>query len=99
MGGSGTRAPVGLIGHRPACRVRALRVRDQATLLRPLEASPMSSAETAAPVDVVGTKPADAKEFTFRSVVVAIAVAAVIGASYPYVVLKLGFGPNSSVVS
>ena len=27
------------------------------------------------------------------------AVAAVMGASYPYIVLKLGFGPNVSVVA
>ena len=43
--------------------------------------------------------PAGARELTFRSIVVAIVVAAVIGGSYPYVVLKLGFGPNISVVS
>jgi len=59
----------------------------------------MSTAETAAPVDIVPEKPADAREFTLRSVLVAIVVAAVIGGSYPYVVLKLGFGPNISVVS
>lgn len=44
-------------------------------------------------------KPAHIREFTLRSVVVAVVVAAVIGASYPYIVLKLGFGPNISVVS
>jgi uncharacterized oligopeptide transporter (OPT) family protein len=44
-------------------------------------------------------KPPGTREFTVRSVLVAIAVAAVIGGSYPYVVLKLGFGPNISVVS
>ena len=43
--------------------------------------------------------PAGAKELTFRSLLVAMVVAAVIGGSYPYVVLKLGFGPNISVVS
>ena len=59
----------------------------------------MSSAESAAPVDILPVKPADAREFTLRSVLVAIVVAAVIGGSYPYVVLKLGFGPNISVVS
>lgn len=46
-----------------------------------------------------GTKPADAREFTLRAVIVAMLVAAVIGGSYPYVVMKLGFGPNISVVS
>src|SRR5262245_911028 len=45
------------------------------------------------------TLPAGAKELTFRSLLVAMGVAAVIGGSYPYVVLKLGFGPNISVVS
>jgi uncharacterized oligopeptide transporter (OPT) family protein len=44
-------------------------------------------------------KPADAREFTVRAVIVSMLVAALIGASYPYVVLKLGFGPNISVVS
>jgi uncharacterized oligopeptide transporter (OPT) family protein len=44
-------------------------------------------------------KPPDAREFTLRSVLTAIVVAAVIGGSYPYIVLKLGFGPNISVVS
>jgi uncharacterized oligopeptide transporter (OPT) family protein len=44
-------------------------------------------------------KPAGAREFTPRAVIVALLVAAVIGGSYPYVVMKLGFGPNISVVS
>jgi uncharacterized oligopeptide transporter (OPT) family protein len=44
-------------------------------------------------------KPPGTREFTIRSIVVAVLVAAVIGGSYPYVVLKLGFGPNISVVS
>jgi uncharacterized oligopeptide transporter (OPT) family protein len=47
----------------------------------------------------VGTKPPGAKEFTTRAVVVGMLVAVVMGASYPYVVLKLGFGPNVSVVA
>ena len=57
---------------------------------------PISAAENigASPV-----KPPDAREFTLRTVVVAIVVAAVIGGSYPYVVMKLGFGPNIAVVS
>jgi uncharacterized oligopeptide transporter (OPT) family protein len=38
-------------------------------------------------------------ELTIRSVVVGIVVAAIIGSAYPYCVLKLGFGPNLSVVS
>jgi uncharacterized oligopeptide transporter (OPT) family protein len=47
--------------------------------------------------DVV--KPPGTREFTPRAVIAAIAVAAVMGASYPYIVLKLGFGPNVSVVA
>jgi putative OPT family oligopeptide transporter len=46
-----------------------------------------------------GVKPPGVREFTVRSVLTGILVAAVIGGSYPYVVLKLGFGPNISVVS
>lgn len=44
-------------------------------------------------------KPANVREFSPRAVIVGMLVAAVIGASYPYVVMKLGFGPNISVVS
>ena len=57
-------------------------------------AAPAVSEAQAAPL-----KPPHIREFTIRSVLVAIVVAAVIGASYPYIVLKLGFGPNISVVS
>ena len=39
------------------------------------------------------------REFTLRAVLVALLVAVIIGGSYPYVVLKLGFGPNIAVVS
>jgi uncharacterized oligopeptide transporter (OPT) family protein len=53
----------------------------------------------AAPDHAAPLKPPGTREFTLRSVFVAILVAAVIGGSYPYVVLKLGFGPNISVVS
>ncbi len=44
-------------------------------------------------------KPPGTREFTGRAVVAGMAVAAVMGAAYPYVVLKLGFGPNVSVVA
>jgi len=44
-------------------------------------------------------KPAGLKEFTPRAIICGLVVAAVMGASYPYVVLKLGFGPNVSVVA
>src|SRR5438046_9253445 len=38
-------------------------------------------------------------ELTTRSIIVGLVVAAIIGSAYPYIVLKLGFGPNLSVVS
>src|SRR4026207_597264 len=44
-------------------------------------------------------RPPGRRAFTPRSVAVGLLVALVIGASYPYVVLKFGFGPNISVVS
>src|SRR6185312_3007379 len=44
-------------------------------------------------------KPPEIRELTVRSVVCGLIVAAIMGASYPYIVLKLGFGPNVSVVS
>src|SRR5215467_13557343 len=44
-------------------------------------------------------KPPDIREFSPRSIAVGLFVALIIGASYPYVVLKFGFGPNISVVS
>jgi putative OPT family oligopeptide transporter len=45
------------------------------------------------------TAAAPAPELTVRSVIVGLIVAMVIGSAYPYCVLKLGFGPNLSVVS
>jgi uncharacterized oligopeptide transporter (OPT) family protein len=44
-------------------------------------------------------KPAGLRELTPRSVLVGLLVAGVMGAAYPYMVLKFGFGPNISVVS
>src|SRR6266571_5492414 len=44
-------------------------------------------------------KPADVRELSARAILCGFAVAAVMGASYPYIVLKLGFGPNVSVVA
>jgi len=44
-------------------------------------------------------KPADAREWSIRAVIVGVVVAAIMGGSYPYIVLKLGFGPNVSVVA
>ena len=39
------------------------------------------------------------REVTWQAVVSAVVVAAIVSAAYPYVVLKLGMGPNISVVS
>src|SRR5271169_6226579 len=44
-------------------------------------------------------RPPKGKEFTIRALICAMIVAAIIGGSYPYIVMKLGFGPNISVVS
>src|SRR5262245_26377005 len=44
-------------------------------------------------------KPAAVRALTLRAIICGLAVAAVMGASYPYIVLKLGFGPNVSVVA
>src|SRR6266540_3271014 len=44
-------------------------------------------------------KPAGTSEFTVRAVIAGALVAVVMGASFPYIVLKLGFGPNVSVVA
>jgi uncharacterized oligopeptide transporter (OPT) family protein len=44
-------------------------------------------------------RPPGAREFTMRAVMAGMLVAVVMGASYPYIVLKLGFGPNVSVVA
>lgn len=38
-------------------------------------------------------------ELTAKSIIAGLLVAAIMGASYPYMVLKLGFGPNVSVVA
>jgi uncharacterized oligopeptide transporter (OPT) family protein len=39
------------------------------------------------------------RELSLRALLTAVAVALIMGAAYPYVVLKLGYGPNISVVS
>src|SRR5438477_11113912 len=44
-------------------------------------------------------KPRNLREFSPRAILCGLFVAALMGASYPYVVLKLGFGPNVSVVA
>jgi putative OPT family oligopeptide transporter len=45
------------------------------------------------------SKTAGGPELSARAIIVGLFVAMVIGAAYPYCVLKLGFGPNLSVVS
>src|SRR5258708_27227330 len=45
------------------------------------------------------TATTSAPELTVRSIIVGLIVAVIIGSGYPYSVLKLGFGPNLSVVS
>jgi uncharacterized oligopeptide transporter (OPT) family protein len=44
-------------------------------------------------------KPVGLRELTPRAILCGLGVAVIMGASYPYMVLKLGFGPNVSVVS
>src|ERR1700730_15221371 len=57
------------------------------------------SADSQSAEPAAAMKPAGKPEFSIRAVVCACLVATVIGGSYPYLVLKLGFGPNISVVS
>jgi uncharacterized oligopeptide transporter (OPT) family protein len=61
--------------------------------------NPTSSAANAPPGAQAPLRPPGAREFTLRAVIVSVIIAAIIGISYPYVVLKLGFGPRMSVVS
>src|SRR5438094_7183088 len=48
---------------------------------------------------VIPLKPAGIRELSPRAIICDLAVAAVMGASYPYIVLKLSFGPNVSVIA
>jgi len=64
----------------------------------------MSSSVANAPAqpahgEVAGIRPPGIREMTPRALLASLGVAAIMGASYPYIVLKLGFGPNVSVVS
>jgi putative OPT family oligopeptide transporter len=45
------------------------------------------------------TQTKSAPELTPRAIIIGLVVALIIGSAYPYCVLKLGFGPNLSVVS
>src|SRR5207249_11161801 len=51
------------------------------------------------PSPLARPKPEGLREFSPRAILCGLVVAALMGASYPYVVLKLGFGPNVSVVA
>jgi uncharacterized oligopeptide transporter (OPT) family protein len=59
------------------------------------------SHDPAAPPDLPAPtpKPAGLRELSPRAIACGLVVAAVMGASYPYIVLKVGFGPNVSVVA
>jgi uncharacterized oligopeptide transporter (OPT) family protein len=59
----------------------------------------MSDSSSSDSIPGIVAKPPGTREFTIRAVIAGIVVAAIMGASYPYVVLKLGFGPNVSVVA
>jgi uncharacterized oligopeptide transporter (OPT) family protein len=50
-------------------------------------------------VHASGVKPAHVRELSARAILCGFGVAAILGASYPYIVLKIGFGPNVSVVA
>src|SRR5690349_5356009 len=62
--------------------------------LDPAMATPSQKVERAPSPAPVGRR-----ELTVRAVVVSVVVAAIMGASFPYVVLKIGYGPNISVVA
>lgn len=67
-------------------------------MIEPVPAPPPEvPAAPPAPVPAVSEGPRS--ELTVRSVVVGLVVAAAIGGLYPYVVMKLGFGPTISVVA
>jgi uncharacterized oligopeptide transporter (OPT) family protein len=60
----------------------------------------MSTVPTAvSPSPLPPSLPRPARELTVRAVVVAVLVAALMGAAEPAVVLRIGYGPNMSVVS
>jgi uncharacterized oligopeptide transporter (OPT) family protein len=59
----------------------------------------MNEAADSEHVPGVIPKPPGTREFTPRAMIAGVVVAAIMGAAYPYVVLKLGFGPNVSVVA
>src|ERR1700740_3509141 len=48
---------------------------------------------------VSAAKPAHVPQLPRRAVLCVFGVAPILGAAYPYIVLKIGFGPNVSVVA
>jgi uncharacterized oligopeptide transporter (OPT) family protein len=57
----------------------------------------MTAHQPLPPVD--RPKPEGLREFSPRAILCGLFVAALMGGSYPYIVLKIGFGPNVSVVA
>src|SRR3990172_2218572 len=51
------------------------------------------------PADLGVPAHARGSELSAQSILAAVVVAGIMGLSYPYMVLKLGFGPNVSIVS
>ena len=64
-----------------------------------LNAPAPERSRAAGPTPRPGTSPTPRRELTARAVAVAIVVAALMGAAEPVVVLRIGYGPNISVVS
>jgi uncharacterized oligopeptide transporter (OPT) family protein len=62
-----------------------------------MNSDPTAPPHTSSPLD--RPKPAGLRELSPRAILCGFFVAGLMGASYPYVVLKLGFGPNVSVVA
>jgi uncharacterized oligopeptide transporter (OPT) family protein len=62
-----------------------------------MNSDPTSPPDTLSHLD--RPKPPGLREFSLRAILCGFFVAGLMGASYPYVVLKLGFGPNVSVVA
>jgi len=58
----------------------------------------VTQAHVATPTDSTPSPPTRG-ELTPSTILASVIVAALMGASYPYIVLKLGFGPNLSVVA
>src|SRR5881275_2109254 len=76
--------------------------RHDSTCVSPSEGYVMShenGASTEHSASLARPKPKDLREFSPRAIVRGLFVAVLMGASYPYIVLKVGFGPNVSTVA